>query len=179
MTGFWVFGYGSLMWNPGFLHSAAEPALAAGYHRALCIYSHHHRGTAAKPGLVMGLNPGGFCRGAAFYVEASHADKAYRYLLRREQSEEAYIERRIPLILADKRVIEALVFVSDTGHPRFAGDLPAAAIADFIKTAAGAAGTNRAYLANTVRALRALHIHEPKLEEILRLLPEAPAQKSA
>ena len=80
----WVFGYGSLMWNPGFAHAEARPARVYGYHRAFCLYSEHYRGTEARPGLVLGLNRGGSCRGRAFRVPAHDADAAMEYLIARE-----------------------------------------------------------------------------------------------
>ncbi|KAA6404626.1 gamma-glutamylcyclotransferase [Candidatus Tokpelaia sp.] len=167
---FWVFGYGSLMWNPGFVYSEAQRARLAGYHRSLCIYSHHHRGTREQPGLVMGLNPGGSCCGVAFYVDKGNAPAAYHYLVKREQVDNSYKEEHIPLQLAGGAEVEALVFVSDLEHALFAGDLQAAAIAGIVAPAYGVAGSNRAYVANTVSALRRLNIHEPKLEEVLHNL---------
>ncbi len=80
----WVFGYGSLMWNPGFAHAEARPARLYGYHRAFCLYSEHYRGTEARPGLVLGLDRGGSCRGRAFRVPAHDADAAMEYLIARE-----------------------------------------------------------------------------------------------
>lgn len=170
---FWVFGYGSLMWNPGFAYSEAQPARLVGYHRSLCIYSHHHRGTKERPGLVMGLNPGGACCGMAFYVDKAHAPAAWRYLLQREQAENSYQEKRVSLRLAGGRAVEALVFVSDRNHALFAGDLSAAAIAGLVASACGVAGSNQAYVANTVAALRRLDIYEPQLEAVLRKLQQA------
>lgn len=173
MEAFWVFGYGSLMWNPGFAYQEAVPAQAAGYHRSLCIYSHHHRGTKQRPGLVMGLNPGGSCRGLAFYVSGREAPRAYRYLQQREQIGQTYREKHIPLKLHDGRQVESLAFITDLNHAQFAGDRPAAALAEIVAAAKGSAGTNYAYVKNTVQSLRRLNIYEPQLEAVLRHLPAA------
>jgi len=167
---FWIFGYGSLMWNPGFAYNEAQPARLVGYHRSLCIYSHHHRGTKEQPGLVMGLNPGGSCCGMAFYVDKARAADTYRYLLQREQAENSYQEKRIALRLGSGQEVEALVFVANRDHALFAGRLSAAAIAGIVAPACGVAGSNQAYVANTVAALRRLDIHEPQLEAVLRKL---------
>jgi len=172
MDSFWVFGYGSLMWNPGFPYQEVQRAEADGWHRSLCIYSHHYRGTKERPGLVMGLNPGGSCCGMAFLVHGNNTDAAYRYLVGREQRCKSYDEKRIPLTLADGSKVRALVFASNPGHEMFAGDLAVPEIAQIVSCACGIAGTNRAYLTNTMDSLRELRICEPKLEEVLRELPK-------
>jgi len=171
MAAFWVFGYGSLMWNPGFAYQQAQPANAEGYHRSLCIYSHYCRGTAERPGLVMGLNPGGSCRGIAFYVKAENAAEAYRYLVGREQVGNTYVERNIPLHLADGREIEALAFTTNLEHQQYAGKLSPEQRAKIVACACGAKGCNRDYVVNTVMSLRKLGIHDAELEAVLAHLP--------
>ena len=91
----WLFGYGSLMWNPGFPHRVAEPALLHGWHRSFCIYSHRYRGTPERPGLVLGLDRGGSCRGMAFRVGAAHAAEALHYLWEREMVGGVYHMREV------------------------------------------------------------------------------------
>ena len=81
---FWIFGYGSLMWRPGFDYVERHAAWIEGYHRALCVYSHVHRGTPERPGLVMGLDAGGDCRGVAFLVAPERRDATLAYLRARE-----------------------------------------------------------------------------------------------
>ena len=76
----WVFAYGSLIWDPGFPFEEARPALLRGYHRAFCLYSTRYRGTPERPGLVLGLDRGGACRGVAFRVPGRHAAEVLRYL---------------------------------------------------------------------------------------------------
>src|SRR6201991_3840082 len=119
----WVFGYGSLMWRPGFPFIDRRTAVLHGRRRAFCIYSVHHRGTYERPGLVLGLAPGGATRGAAYRVAEADWAGTYAYLVEREQPTETYIEARRRVRLADGRWVEALVFLSDVTHPQWAGAL--------------------------------------------------------
>ena len=119
----WVFGYGSLMWRPGFEFQERQAATLHGRRRAFCIYSVHHRGTYQRPGLVLGLAPGGATRGAAYRVAEGDWPATYAYLREREQPTETYVEARAFIRLADGRRVETLVFLSDTAHPQWAGAL--------------------------------------------------------
>ena len=102
MADLWVFGYGSLMWRPGFPHFEAQPARLKGAHRALCVYSVVHRGThCSKPGLVLGLDQGGACHGVAFRVDQGAEDKTVAYLREREQVTDVYVEAVRPVPLLD------------------------------------------------------------------------------
>ena len=122
MQDLWVFGYGSLMWRPGFEFEERRPALLRGYHRAFCVYSHVHRGTPEKPGLVFGLDAGGSCRGVAFRVDAARAEDVKRYLQAREQVTLVYRDVVKPVELVDEgRRVEALCFVVDRAHEQYAG----------------------------------------------------------
>src|SRR3954468_20431888 len=107
----WVFAYGSLMWRPGFSYVERTPARLIGYHRALCVLSHVHRGTPERPGLVLGLDRGGRCHGVAFRVAASEAAATLAYLREREQVTSVYIERGLPVRLRDGGEIRALAYV--------------------------------------------------------------------
>ena len=113
MSELWVFGYGSLMWNPGFEFAEQAPAALIGAHRSLCIYSFHHRGTPESPGLVLGLDEGGACRGVAFRVEAAGSEATLAYLREREQVTEVYVEAFRPVSLLDGsgRELEALCYL--------------------------------------------------------------------
>ena len=169
---FWVFGYGSLMWQPGFAFDEARPALLRGYHRAFCIFSHHYRGTPAEPGLVLGLAPGGSCRGLAFRVAGGEADRVRAYLDERELIGYAYLARSLPVAIdggdGDAMTVSAYTFVADTAHPQYAGNLGIEAAAEIIMRAEGAAGLNRDYLINTIRRLEREGIADAHLHALLR-----------
>src|ERR1019366_1619047 len=123
----WVFGYGSLMWRPGFAFVERQAAMLHGRRRAFCIYSVHHRGTPARPGLVLGLAPGGAVRGAAYRVADRDWPAGPASLRDRAQPTEPSIEAAAPVRLADGRRVAALVFLSDRAHPQWAGALDASA----------------------------------------------------
>src|SRR5689334_862891 len=121
----WVFGYGSLMWRPGFDHLERAPARLIGLHRALCVYSFVHRGTPEKPGLVLGLDIGGACRGIAYRVARARRAETIAYLRAREQVTMVYREAWRDVIVAGdpERRVRALVYMVDRGHPQYAGRL--------------------------------------------------------
>src|SRR4051812_1690150 len=120
----WVFGYGSLMWRPGFAYQERHRAHLHGYHRSLCIFSHVHRGTPDAPGLVLGLDRGGRCRGVAFRVAAADRMATIAYLRAREQVTAVYLERPGPVMLGDERRGRALTHVANRRHPPYARRLP-------------------------------------------------------
>ena len=165
----WVFGYGSLMWRPGFTYVDRQPATLHGRRRAFCIYSVHHRGTYARPGLVLGLAPGGATRGVAYRIDEADWPNVYAYLLEREQPTETYIEARRPVRLADGRVVETLVFLSDVAHPQWAGALTLEAQAELIAGASGLSGRNIDYLLDLVTHLRAEGIRDAGMDRLLGL----------
>ena len=167
----WVFGYGSLMWRPGFAHDAAEPARLRGYHRAFCVYSVHHRGTPARPGLVLGLDRGGSCRGRAYRVAARDAESVIAYLDAREQVTAVYLRRRVTIEIGAARV-SAITYVADRSHRQYAGKLPPLRIAEIILGGQGVSGANPEYLENTVAHLDTLGINDGPLHELLALVRE-------
>ena len=118
----WIFAYGSLMWDPGFPFEEARPALLRGYHRSFCLYSHRYRGTPDKPGLVLGLDAGGACRGIAYRVTARNAQRVLAYLWRREMPMRVYACREVKVQLAGRSVL-ARAFVVRRDHPQYAPDL--------------------------------------------------------
>ena len=121
----WVFAYGSLMWRPGFDYLERHPARLTGLHRSLCVYSFVHRGTPERPGLVLGLDRGGACRGIAYRVAAGKRADTIAYLRQREQVTKVYIEsvRDVTLMEHERRRVSALVYLVDRGHPQYAGKL--------------------------------------------------------
>lgn len=174
MTELWVFGYGSLMWQPGFAFSAQAPAALVGAHRSLCIYSVHHRGTQENPGLVLGLDEGGACRGVAFRVAPENRDMTLAYLRKREQVTDVYVEATRPISLLDGsgRELEALCYLADRAHPQYAGRLSIETQAHLVRSAVGNAGSNLDYVLNTVRHLEEEGIHDPLLAALAIRLAE-------
>jgi cation transport protein ChaC len=168
MGDFWVFGYGSLIWKPGFDYAEARRAHLYGYRRALCIYSFVHRGTPERPGLVLGLDRGGSCVGMAFRVEAASREAVIAYLREREQVNNVYIERSLPVRLDNGERAAAIAYVADRSHSQYAGALDETAAAAMVRGAAGQSGPNEDYVANTVRHLQALGIRDHWLEDVER-----------
>ena len=164
----WVFGYGSLMWRPGFEFIEQVPARLIGEHRALCVYSFDHRGTPEKPGLVLGLDRGGMCRGIAFRVAASKREGTIAYLRGREQVTSVYLEtmRRIELEDEARRQMRALTYIVDRGHVQYAGRLSVEQSVHYVRQGHGRSGNNRDYVVETVRALEALGYRESDLHLI-------------
>ena len=172
----WFFGYGSLMWNPGFAHEAREPALLEGWSRGLCIYSHHYRGTAARPGLVLGLQPGGRCVGRAFGVDRPREPEVLAYLDARELLG-AYVYDRVGLpvtLLADGSSVEAWCYVAKPDHEQFAGGLGREDVLRLVRGGHGLAGACADYVRSTVAHLREMGIAEPELEAVVEGLDRLP-----
>lgn len=161
----WVFGYGSLMWRPGFDFVERRPALLIGAHRALCVLSHVHRGTPQLPGLVLGLDLGGQCRGVAFRVAPAAWAETLAYLRAREQATRAYREvmRRVRLLGAAERDVRALTYVADRSHPQYAGAMTPDHQLELVRQGYGQSGANRDYVLATVRELEALGLRDPVL----------------
>jgi cation transport protein ChaC len=175
MGDFWVFGYGSLMWRPGFAHVETHRARLHGFRRALCVRSFVHRGTQQRPGLVLGLDRGGSCIGLAFRVPSGLRDEVLAYLRERELVTHVYLEQIRPVVLADNRRVPALTYIVDRSHPQYAGQLQTAEAAAIVSGAVGHSGPNEDYVLNTVNHLKALRIRDPWLEEVASLLPPKPS----
>lgn len=171
----WVFGYGSLMWRPGFAYLERRPALHHGRRRAFCIYSVHHRGTPARKGLVLGLASGGSVRGAAYRIAEAAWPDTYAYLMEREQPTETYVEHYARAALDDGRHVCALTFLSDRTHYQWAGVLPLETQAALIAGARGLSGRNVDYLADLVAHLREEGIKDAEMERLLELVLEREA----
>src|SRR5579863_5329012 len=175
----WVFGYGSLMWRPGFEYLERVPARLIGLHRALCVYSFVHRGTPERPGLVLGLDRGGMCRGIGFRVAAAARVQTISYLRGREQVTTVYLEtmRQIELEDDTRRRVRALCYVVDRSHVQYAGRLTLAESLHYVRQGHGKSGPNRDYVLETVHALEALGYRESDLHLLAARL--AGAQESA
>ena len=159
--GVWIFGYGSLMWRPGFDHAERADALLRGYRRRLCVVSRHHRGTAARPGLVMGLDRGGACRGAAYRVPPAAVEATLAYLHERETAHyPVYRRAAVTLDLLGRGRVHGIAYTVDRSQPDYAGDLSLAEQAAIVSGAQGISGHNVDYVRSTVE-----HIHEMGLRD--------------
>src|SRR5438552_2735713 len=171
----WVFGYGSLMWRPGFEFIEKVPARLIGEHRALCVYSFVHRGTPEKPGLVLGLDRGGACRGVAFRVAEKDRAATITYLREREQVTSVYREvtRSVWLENEARQRVSALAYVVDRGHVQYAGRLSLAEQLRHVLQGHGQSGANREYVLATVKAIEAEGFRDSQLHRLASMLHEA------
>ena len=171
MDEFWVFGYGSLMWRPGFDFEERQIAVAHGYHRALCIRSWFHRGSRTDPGLVLGLDRGGACKGTAFRIHTDRRTEVIDYLRERELVTSVYLERIVTIRLADGRRSKAVTYIVDRHHPQYAPDLTTDDAANIVAHATGQSGNNADYVLNSVAHFRTLGIRDAWMEEVADKLP--------
>ena len=160
----WVFGYGSLMWRPGFDYVERQRALVHGWRRSLCLYSHVYRGTPARPGLVLGLDRGGACLGIAFRVAAALRQPTIAYLRERELVTSVYVERYVQAHLADGAKLKALTYVADRTHGQYAGRLEREQLLRLVRRSAGLSGPNSDYVLNTQTHLAENGIADPTLK---------------
>lgn len=165
----WVFGYGSLMWNPGFEYLERRRAQLENFQRRFTLTSRHYRGTPEQPGLVLGLDwsPGASCEGVAYRVCPTRDTEVRDYLVERELVSYAYFETRYPIKLEDQTAIDALCYVVDRSHVQYAGGLSLDEQAEIISEAVGPSGPNLEYLENTLEHLHELGIADPALEDLL------------
>lgn len=166
MQPFWVFGYGSLLWDPGFAWTTRRLARLDGYHRSFCMRSIHHRGTRDEPGLVLALDAaeGAACDGIAFELAPEIAEETLEYLRARELISAAYLETVKTVTLDCGARVEALVYVIDRAHWQYCGGLPLEEQAGIIAQAVGGRGPNRDYLHQTAAHLSELGLADPDLE---------------
>ncbi|PZF77391.1 gamma-glutamylcyclotransferase [Aestuariivirga litoralis] len=180
MKQFWIFGYGSLMWRPGFAFERSAPARIHGYHRSLCVYSHVHRGTPEQPGLVLGLDRGGSCHGLAFEVAPERWSETIAYLRAREQVTSVYLEKVTTARLTTSgQTVEAVTYVVDRSHRQYAGILDEQALEHHVRMGEGVSGHCIDYVANTLAHLREMNIHDPALERLAGRLGSQAASRSS
>jgi glutathione-specific gamma-glutamylcyclotransferase len=160
----WVFGYGSLMWRPGFAYARRYKALLRGWRRSLCVFSHVYRGSPEQPGLVLGLDRGGACPGVAFEVDAALREPTIRYLREREQVTAVYLERVAPITLEAGDRVLAVTYVADRLHYQYAGRLDRGAMLEYVRAGRGKSGDNAQYILETNDHLLALGVRDPDLE---------------
>jgi glutathione-specific gamma-glutamylcyclotransferase len=177
-AGWWVFGYGSLLWNPIFPIAEARPALLRGLHRSFCLWSLASRGTVAAPGLVLALTPGGACKGVAYRLPAPLAIDELHLLWRREMVVGGYTPKWVKLDCGGKPVV-GLAFTVKRDHPQYAGVLSLEQQADVIASACGHLGTSQDYLERTRIALVAHGIVDAYLEDLAQLVDERCATAAA
>ena len=163
----WVFGYGSLMWNPAFHCAARRPGLVYGYHRRFCLWMTMGRGTPDIPGLMLGLERGGSCRGVALKIAPHHVESETTILWRREMMTGTYQPRWVSVHTEDGP-LAAIAFVANHGHPRYSGRLDLDTMVRAIALARGRLGHCRDYLRQTVRHLDELGIGDGPMHRLLR-----------
>ena len=168
-AGTWIFGYGSLMWKPGFDYLEAGHARLHGYHRRLCVYSWVHRGTRERPGLVFGLDRGGACKGYAFNVARDDEASIIDYLDERELVTDVYQRKRLMITLDNKRV-PAWCYVVRRDHPQYAGKLSEAELLSMIERGEGRSGHCRDYVLSTVTQLEQLGVNDVLLQSVANKL---------
>ena len=171
----WVFGYGSLIWNPGFAHISAQQGLLYGAHRSLSVYSQDHRGTPQRPGLVFGLTRGGSCRGMMFEVAEADWGSVRAYLLAREKGNGVYREATRPVRLADGRAVLALTFMVDERHVQYARNLSLEHQLAIVRGGFGESGNNVDYVLNTAQGLAQLGIEDRQITALAKLLAQGVA----
>lgn len=168
----WVFGYGSLIWDPCFAFTQREVATVSGWERRFCMWSVHYRGTEAAPGLVLALDraEAAACRGLAFAIPAGKEAATIAALRERELISYAYREEWVTALLADGREVQALTYVINREHAQYAGELDMAAQAAIIATRHGVRGPNRDYLFATAQHLADLGLADPDLDRLVTMV---------
>jgi cation transport protein ChaC len=169
----WIFAYGSLMWRPGFAHERVVDAWLFGWHRALCVYSWVHRGTQESPGLVLGLDRGGSCRGRALAIRPEREAEVLAYLDERELVTDVYRRRKAEVTTAEGR-LPAWCYVVRRDHPQYAGKLEPARVLELVRAGVGRSGNCRDYLASTVAHLEELGVVDGPLHVLARELAREP-----
>jgi cation transport protein ChaC len=168
----WLFGYGSLIWNPAFHFVEARLGTIRGFHRRFCLWTHLGRGTPERPGLTLGLDRGGACRGVIFRIAASEVAAELDIVWRREMVSGSYAPRWVE-VATEAGPVPAIAFVINHAHPRYAGLLPDATVIETIAAAAGRLGPCADYLFNTVAHLDALGIADRPLRRLKRRVVDA------
>ena len=169
---FWVFGYGSLLWNPGFEPTEKVRATLQGYHRSFCMLSIHHRGTDDDPGLVLALDEADAqCTGLALKVRDDQADDVLQYLRERELISSAYVEKNVELQTDEGEIIEAIAYVISRDHVQYC-QFELEKQAQMIANAVGGRGPNTEYLYNTAELLAELKIPDPDMDWLVTRVRE-------
>ena len=165
----WLFGYGSLMWNPAIEFAERRAGVVRGWHRRFCLWLHIGRGSPDNPGLMLALDRGGSCVGMLFRIPAADARAELLLAWRRELFTSAYLSRWVTA-MTDAGPVHAVTFVANRRHPRYAGRLDEAMVARHLATATGSLGSCATYLAETLGALQALGLRDRALERLQRMM---------
>jgi cation transport protein ChaC len=171
----WIFAYGSLMWRPDFAYLDRQKARLTGYHRSLCIFSEHYRGTPARPGLVLGLDRGGSCIGIAFRIAGDERAETLGAVRKRELVTGVYKEASVELLLPDGTKQRAVTYVADRAHVQYAGKLQRDTMVERVRHCAGVGGTNVDYVRNTHLHLQEIGITDANLAWIVEAI-DRPSQ---
>jgi cation transport protein ChaC len=169
VSALWVFAYGSLIWRPEFQYDIKARAVVYGFHRSLCLWSREYRGTPERPGLVLGLEPGGSCCGVAFRIPAAIARDQLKLLWEREMRTGSYTPRWVTTRASAEGVparFEALSFVMNRSVPEYTGELDRSTLIETLRTARGRRGTSAEYLLATVKTLSEYGINDRHLAEL-------------
>jgi cation transport protein ChaC len=169
----WVFGYGSLMWNPAFHHVELRPARLHGWHRKFCLWNTFGRGSPEKPGLMLALERGGACAGVALRIDAAQVRSELGVLWNREMLTGAYLPRWVRLTSAEGPV-DAVTFVVNRAHPRYTGRLPPERVVQLLAHARGPLGECREYLEQTVAELARRGARDGAMHALLRAVRALP-----
>jgi len=164
----WIFGYGSLLWNPGFPFIEQHPAKVHGYHRSLCILSHKYRGTFEKPGLVLGLDNEGACHGMVFRIAPENVKEVLVYLDQREQVTKVYCPIQVSALCQNGETVKALTYVVRKNHEQYV-QLSPQKQAQLVSQGVGSRGSALEYLSNTLHQLNVLGIEDTPLSTVLKL----------
>jgi glutathione-specific gamma-glutamylcyclotransferase len=165
----WVFAYGSLIWRPEFDYDAKHCGVLYGFHRSLCLWSRVYRGTPEKPGLVLGLEPGGCCRGVVFRIPGAEVKREFDNLWQREMTTGSYIPRWVDVHVTRqgrRERVAALAFAMDRRATGYAGELDRTSLLDILRTARGSRGSSAEYLLSTVQCLKDHGISDQHLAKL-------------
>ena len=164
----WLFGYGSLMWNPAFVYEESAPATLEGWHRDFCLRLTAGRGTACRPGRMLALKEGGQTTGLAFRLSEKGLKDELTLVWKREMITGCYLPTWCSLVLNDGRRVNALVFIMDPRHPFYEADSRAQSIAPLIAAASGPLGSNAQYLFLLEQAMKERDMHDEGVTELVK-----------
>jgi glutathione-specific gamma-glutamylcyclotransferase len=168
-TPFWIFAYGSLMWNPKFRWDARHVATIRGYHRSFRLWSRVNRGTPEKPGLVLTLECGGSCRGLVYRIAPDLVQEQMQLIWKREMMYGSYRPRWLNCVVGDE-TLRGLCFTVNRGSSGYTGQIPVEVMVEALSSAAGRYGLAQDYLFKTTETLREHGIRDSRVEQLAGLV---------